>query len=102
MAVGEFIKAVVVTMIFIGIGAGIVWFIVLLWKKSLITYFIKYKILRNKYDQKDLEWCERLKQDFKDDEVGFKIFLLQSGTPMKKIDEMTFIFRNLKGGDAKR
>lgn len=99
MAWFEFFKALFSMVIIVGIMTAIGFFLYRSWKRSDLRFKLKYNVFRRKYQEKDVEWClNALERGW--DEVKIKKFLLINGTSFNKIDEMCFIFRQLKGGDA--
>lgn len=85
------------------LGGG-VWIMYKLAKTTLPDFYwtLKYKILRRKFKEKDVEWC----MDAYEKEMDMwdvKRYILIKGKSLKRTDEMVYIFNQitnkLKGGD---
>lgn len=92
-------------------GFFVAWIVAGVWLffKYVLTkkrrLWIKYHVLRKKYDEKFVKWClDAYDKGYRDEIEIKKILLMKGKFSLKKVEEMIFIFselKELKGGNDK-
>lgn len=101
----EFWKSLGVALVVVALASGFIYWIFFFFKKVLpdLKYSLKYKVLRAKYNEAEVEkLMDYLQANLSSDQV-FK-FLLLNGIDFKRAKELRYIYKQmgkiqLKGGD---
>ena len=102
--VGEFFKVLSTMMLMVSMVAGVCYWIIFAIRKAKpdLKFWIKYKILKMKHKQADVEMLmEDLDDDFAVEDLEKGLLLSGRATP-KKTKELLYIYqgmRKLKGGE---
>lgn len=83
--------------VYIFLLGGLLFMINWILKKSFpyIKYTIKYRIFRKPFKEKDVEWCYMaLEKNM--NETDIKKRMLLKGHSMKRIEEITYIYKRIK------
>lgn len=106
----EVVTPIVKTFFLVAFAMLWIWAGIWLLKKYAFTkrvrLWIKYHIFRKKYDEEIVQWClDAYEKGHRDEMKVKKFLLLKSKFPLKKIEEILFIFSEitkLKGGYNKK